>query len=328
MSANTPTLFVLVGPTAVGKTEVAIHLAEQLGAEIISADSMLVYRGMDIGTAKPTREERRRVPHHMIDVVEPEEEYSVARYANEASARIAEVVSRGKLPMVVGGTGLYVQAVVDGIPLPPAPPDHDFRAAMRDVAKNFGAEELHRRLQAVDPVSAARLHPRDVKRVIRALEIHHVTGNPASSFRSSGGPASYLDQSSRHRYNAVVLGLRREREELYRRIEERADRMLAQGFLDEVERLVQRGCHRGMTSMQGLGYRHLIGYLLGETDLETAVSQWKRDTRRFAKRQLTWFGQDKRIQWITITDKPMSDLLREIMDIADSYLQGKVTEKG
>jgi len=309
----------------VGKTELSLQMAEELGGEIVSADSMQVYRGMDIGTAKPTAEERLRVPHHMIDVVDPDEDYSVARYAEEATRCIADVHARGKLPMLVGGTGFYVQAVVDGLLLPDAPPNPALRESLREQARRDGVGSLHNQLSEVDAVSAGRIHPNDVKRVIRALEIYHATNRPASSFGSAmqgSENAQSLDRSPCSRYNSVILGLTRHRDQLYERIERRVDEMLAAHLLDEVRGLVERGCHRGMTSMQGLGYRQALTHLTYGTDLDAEVNEWKRDTRRFAKRQWTWFRRDIRIHWIEMTDKRPGDVLGELAGSVKRIYEG------
>lgn len=298
-------LLVIVGPTAVGKTELSLEVAERLNGEIVSADSMQVYRGMDIGTAKPTPEQRSRVTHHLVDIVEPEEDYSVALFQQDARRAVSDIAQRGRLPMLAGGTGFYVHAVVDTTPLPAVPPDVGLRQSLREEADRFGAAMLHQRLQQVDAGAAGRIHPNDIKRVIRALEVFRATGQALSSFLSPGasntqGHSNCLDQSPSTGYNAVILGLTRSRDSLYQRIERRVDRMLIEGFLDEVQHLNRRGCHRGLVAMQGLGYRHALSHFAGEMDLTSMVETWKRDTRRFAKRQLTWFRRDVRIEWLDL----------------------------
>ncbi|MBI3923389.1 MAG: tRNA (adenosine(37)-N6)-dimethylallyltransferase MiaA [Armatimonadetes bacterium] len=314
-------LLVIVGPTAVGKTELSIEVAERLAGEIVSGDSAQVYRHMDLGTAKPTAAQRLRVAHHLLDIVDPEEDYNVARFQRDAAESIAQIAGRGRLPLLVGGTGLYVQAVVDGLSLPAAPPDPVFREQMRDRAAREGADSLHRQLKLVDPVSAVRIHPNDLKRVIRALEVFHLTGSPLSSFQTTGmapptDTGMCLDQSTSSRYNAAIVGVFRSRQSLYSRIEHRIDAMLSAGFLEEVQHLKRRGCHLGMTSMQSLGYRHGLLYLNGEISFDTLTTLWKRDTRRFAKRQFTWFGRDRRVNWFDLESMEQEEVVTRILDLA------------
>ncbi|MDI6709107.1 MAG: tRNA (adenosine(37)-N6)-dimethylallyltransferase MiaA [Bacillota bacterium] len=289
-----PPLGVITGPTATGKTAVSIALAERLarGAEIVSADSMMVYRGMDIGTAKPSRVEMRGIPHHLIDVAEPDEPFSVARYRELAEAAVAGILARGRLPLLVGGTGLYIRAVLDEYHFA-APPDEGLRRELADAVRHHGPEWLHARLAEVDPVRASAIHPRNVRRVIRALEIFRKTGRPPSSFAPRF-------ERGRERYAARVFGLFMDRERLYRRIEERVDAMLAAGLVAEVEGLLARGYRMDLPSMHGLGYKEIAAYLAGEIPYEEAVALLKRNTRRYAKRQFTWFKTDPRIHWIEV----------------------------
>jgi tRNA dimethylallyltransferase len=284
---------VIAGPTAVGKTAVGIELAERLRGEIISADSMAVYRGMDIGTAKPTPEEKSRARFHLIDVVEPDEPFTVRDFAARAIQVVEDCLARGVYPLLVGGTGLYIRAVIDGLDIPEAGPDPELRERFAELAASEGNEALHERLSAVDPETAARLHPNDVKRVIRALEVYEITGLPMSRMhkRPKKGP-NYPD--------AELFGLEMDRNRLYERIEARVDEQIRQGLVQEVAGLVEKGYNETLPSMQGLGYKEIIRYLRGEYDLETAVSLLKRDTRRFAKRQYTWFRADKRIRWVSV----------------------------
>lgn len=314
-------LLAIVGPTAVGKTELSIEIAERLAGEIVSADSAQVYRHMDVGTAKPTETQRRRVTHHLVDIVDPEEDYNVARFQRDATESISQIAGRRRLPLLVGGTGLYVQAVVDGLSLPAAPPDPAFREQMRDLAAREGADSLHRQLNLMDPVSAKRIHPNDLKRVIRALEVFHLTGSSLSSFQTTGiapptDAAVCLDQSTYSRYNAAIVGVFRSRQSLYSRIERRIDAMLSAGFLEEVQHLKRRGCHLGMTSMQSLGYRHGLLYLNGEISFDTLTTLWKRDTRRFAKRQFTWFGRDRRVNWFDLESMGQEEVVTRVLDLA------------
>ena len=286
-------LSAIVGPTATGKTEVGILLAERIGGEIVSADSMQVYRGMDIGTGKPTPEQLARVPHHLIGVIDPDAPFSVAEYQERARAAIADIRARGRQPILVGGSGLYVRAVVDGLALSMAPPDADFRRRLTDEAAASGPAALHARLAELDPEAARRIHPNDAKRIIRALEVYQQTGQRISSLQE-------LDRHRRARYNTRQSGLTAPRPELYRRIEARVDEMVARGLADEVRGLLGRGYGERLASMKGLGYAQLIPYLRGECSLDAAVSRLKRDTRRFAKRQLTWFRADPRIEWVDV----------------------------
>jgi len=293
MSEGIP-LLVIVGPTAVGKSEVALCVARRLGGEIVSADSMQVYRHLDIGTAKPTAQERALVTHHLLDVVEPDQEYSVALYQREAEAAIAAAWERGHLPILVGGTGLYVRAVLEGLSFAAAPPHPAVRTRLEALAREQGPGALHALLAQVDPASAERIHPRNLKRAIRALEVYYTTGMPISQLHA-------LDRAGPDRYNALVFGLDMPRELLYRRIDERVEEQLRRGLVAEVAWLLEHGCHERLVSMQGLGYRQLARYLRGESSLEEAVAALKRDTRRFAKRQYTWFRADPRVQWLDVT---------------------------
>lgn len=287
-------LVVIVGPTAAGKTEVAIEMAKILHGEVISADSMQVYRGMDIGTAKPTLAEMQGIPHHLIDVVDPDEEYSVAMFQRDAEQLIEDITARGNLPFLVGGTGLYVRAVIDHYDFTPAARDEKLRKQLMEEAARLGPMAMHQRLAAVDPVTAARLHPNDTRRVIRALEVYHLTGKSINEYQ-------YNDQISQPKYRLFMFGLTMDRQLLYRRIEQRVDLMLAQGLVQEVRQLLQKYSKLG-TALQGLGYKEIIAYLNGECTLDEAVEILKRNTRRFAKRQLTWFRADKRIEWIELAE--------------------------
>ncbi len=294
-------LAVLCGPTAVGKTSLAVALAQHLGAEIVCADSRTVYRGMDIGTAKPTAAQRAAVPHHLLDVADPEETFTVAQFQRLARAAIAAIRDRGRLPLLVGGTGLYIRAVVDDFHIPAVAPDSALRARLEADARAHGPAALHARLQAVDPVAASCIHPHNVRRVIRALEVCLATGRPISA-QQRRGPSTA----------AVLVGLWRARVDLYRRIDARVDEQLAAGLLDETRRLLQRGVPHEAPAMQGLGYKELAGYLLGRYDYAEAVRRLKRNTRRYAKRQLTWFRRDARIRWVDATGLEPAALLPQV----------------
>ena len=297
---------VLVGPTAAGKTALALALAEQLALEVVSADSRTVYRWMDVGTAKPSAEEQRRLPHHMLDVVDPDEAYSLALYQAQALAAIERVAGRGRVPLLVGGAGLYVSAVCDGLALPEVAPDHAFRARLEARARGEGYLALQRELDAVDPISAARIDPKNVRRVIRALEVFHATGRPFSAWQQPAAPP----------VESVRIGLRLERQALYERIDRRIDAWLERGFIDEVRGLLARGFAPRLPSMSGIGYREIASMLRGDLPLDEAVGQIKQTTHQYAKRQMTWFGRDSRIHWLDAATATAEDVLRLAQDIS------------
>lgn len=278
-----PRLVVILGPTAAGKTEVAMEAAIPLGAEIVAADSMTVYRGLERGTAKPSREDRMLAPHHLLDVVEPTATFSVARYQAMARKAIAAINRRGKLPLLVGGAGLYISAVVDYPDFPPLPPQPEVRERLTADAGREGTAALHGELARLAPDLAGAIHPNDRRRLLRALEI---AGRDAGERRPPPN------------YHLLMFGLSRDRAELYRRIEARVDRMFAEGLLEEVAGLRAVGVRREHQSMQALGYREAMACLEGEYSRERAMYLVKRNTRRFAKRQMTWFRRDSRIEWL------------------------------
>ena len=284
-------LVILTGPTAVGKTALSIGLAKALDGEIISADSMQVYRGMDIGTAKITPEEMGGIPHHLIDILEPWEEFHVADFKRRCLEAMEDIYARGKCPVIVGGTGFYIQSVLYDIDFSRTEVDVSFREAMEQLAKKEGAEEVHRRLWEVDEASARAIHPNNVKRVIRALEYYHQTGQ-----RMSEHNETQRRKTSPYRFRYYVLRL--PREILYERINERVEEMRGQGLTEEVETLLSRGCDRGMVSMQGLGYKEIIDALEGRDTLEHAYERIKQETRHFAKRQFTWFRRERQVTWL------------------------------
>jgi tRNA dimethylallyltransferase len=299
------TLVGIVGPTASGKTSVGIELAVMIGGEIVSADSMAVYLGMDIGTAKPSREEQDRVRFHLIDVFPPEVEFSVAEFKRLAEEAIDDISGRGKAPILVGGTGLYVKALTGGLNIPVAEPDRDFRERLKAEAAEFGNERLLERLRLVDVATAERLHPNDLGRIIRALEVHALTGTPISKLHETAGRSSIG-------YEVRLFGLSMSRATLYERIERRIDEQMAAGLIEEVAELIRRGCDERLPSMKALGYKQIAGYLRGEYDLQTCVDMFKRDTRRFAKRQLTWFRAEPDICWIDVEGRDSADVAAEI----------------
>jgi tRNA dimethylallyltransferase len=272
----------LVGPTASGKTEVGIFLAEILGGEILSADARQVYRKLTIGTAKPTEAERARAAHHLLDIVDPEEAYDAGRFARDAARILAEIRSRGRLPIVVGGTGLYVRALVRGLDVEVGR-SPEVRRRLQDRANREGSAALHGELASVDPESAASIHPNDEVRIIRALEIYETTGETrAAHFRKGAGRG----------FDHLLAGLDRPRPELFRRIDERFDRMMAEGLLDEVRSLLEEGLDPELPCFRSPGYRELLQHLRGDLPLAEAVDRAKRETRRFAKRQMTWFRSE------------------------------------
>lgn len=286
-------LVVIVGPTAVGKTDVAIRVAGKIDGEIISGDSMQVYRYMDIGTAKPAKEEMNGIPHYMIDLISPGEEFSVAMFQEIAEGYIAEINAKGKKPILVGGTGLYIRSIMDHYDFSPPGGDGTKRAELEKMASEKGNAYLVRILQQVDPISAERIHPNDTRRLVRALEVFQTTGRPISEFQ-------YLSRDMPPKYNIAYFGLTMSRPELYRRIERRVDIMISGGLADEVERLMKMGYGRHNTAMQALGYKEMLDYHKGLCSIEEAVELIKRNTRRFAKRQLTWFRRDPRIKWLDV----------------------------
>lgn len=284
-------LIILTGPTAVGKTALSIQLARRVGGEIISADSMQVYRHMDIGSAKITRDEMGGVRHHLIDVLEPEEEFHVATFQKMAKEAMREIRSRGAIPIIVGGTGFYIQAVLYDIDFTPNPENPSIRAHLKELARREGPAYLHGMLREVDEEAAAQIHANNVKRVIRALEFSMQTGERISAHNER-------ERRKEAAYRACYFVLNDSRERIYERIDSRVDEMISAGLVDEVKRLAQRGCTRHMVSMQGLGYKEILGFLEGEYDLERAVYLIKRDTRHFAKRQLTWFRRERDVIWV------------------------------
>jgi len=289
-SCTTPPLVIICGPTAVGKTRVAIELAESLKGEIVSADSRQVYRLMDIGTAKPTSEEQARVAHHLIDVAWPDEDFSAASFAEQGAAAIADILERGLRPLLVGGTGLYIRALTEGlVDVPGADPI--LRAELRALAEREGNRALHQRLAEVDPQAAARLHPNDLVRIERALEVHALTGRPLSRFQQEHRFAATP-------YQTLKIGLDLDREHLYQRIEERATAMFTAGLLAETQELLNAGYSPRSKALQTIGYRQAVAVLNGECSEEQAQQDLVRATRRYAKQQLTWFRRDNSIIWL------------------------------
>ena len=308
-------LIILAGPTAVGKTSLSIRLAKETGGEIISADSMQVYRHMDIGSAKITKEEMDGVSHYLVDVLEPEEEFNVVRFQQMAKEAAEKIWEKGKIPLVVGGTGFYIQALLYDIDFTENDGDESYRRQLEQKASDEeGASELYEMLKRVDPKAAQEIHPRNIKRIIRALEFYHQTGRKISEHNET-------QRQKESPYNYAYFVLTDERSRLYERIDQRVDLMMEQGLLDEVRYLKERGVRKDSTAMQGLGYKELYAYLEGEYPLDEAVRIIKRDTRHFAKRQLTWFKRERDVIW---TDK--SVIGQDEQKLAD-YMLGYLREK-
>lgn len=288
-------LVILAGPTAAGKTHASIELAKAIGGEVISADSMQVYKYMDIGSAKISKEEMDGVEHHLIDVLKPDEEFHVVRFQEMAKHAVEEIYGRGHIPIVVGGTGFYIQALIYDIDFTEGGQDTLLRRELEAYAREQGAQALHNRLRLVDPVSAETIHANNVKRVIRALEFYGQTGTPISRHNEQ-------ERQKISPYNVIYFVLNDERDTLYERINFRVDQMMEEGLLEEVRQLKNMGYTRDLVSMQGLGYKELLEYLEGTCSLSDAVYRIKRDTRHFAKRQITWFKREKDVIWIQKKD--------------------------
>lgn len=287
-----PSIICVCGPTASGKTAYAINLAEEKNGEIVSCDSMQIYKYMDIGTAKATEEERARVPHHMIDFVHPDTNYSVADFTEDATQRIEDIISRGKMPILCGGTGLYIDSLLGGIDFSDEKKDEAYRGELWKMAEEEGAGAVHALLAECDPDEAEKVHPNNIKRVIRALEICKTTGMT----KTEADKAAILGSP----YNAQMIGLTMDRERLYERINRRVDIMMEEGLLCEVEGLLEMNVRRDSTAMQAIGYKELIAYLDGNCTIDEAVDKIKQESRRYAKRQMTWFKRNKNIEWIEI----------------------------
>lgn len=293
-------MIILTGPTAVGKTALSIALARSVGGEIISADSMQVYKYMDIGSAKISTEEMQGIPHHMIDVLMPEEEFNVCCFKKMAKEALAGIYERGHVPVVAGGTGFYIQALLYDIDFSAEEEHLEVRRRLEEIGAEKGGNYLHERLQMIDPVSAKLIHPNNVKRVIRALEFHELNGYPISRHNQN-------QRQKKAAYDYCYFVLNDDRAVLYHKIDERVDAMLARGLVKEVAALKERGYHKNMVSMQGLGYKEILAYLDGECSFDEAVYLIKRDTRHFAKRQLTWFRREENVIWINKPDFDYDD---------------------
>ncbi len=313
MNTEKKPLIILTGPTAVGKTALSIQLAKAVGGEIVSADSMQVYRHMDIGSAKVTKEEMEGIPHYLIDVLEPQDDFNVVTFQTLARQAMDEIYSHGNIPIITGGTGFYIQALLYDIDFKENDEKNPIREELEQLAKDLGdkaPEVLHEKLTQVDPEAAKQIHANNVKRVIRAIEY----------FKQTGEKISEHNEEMRQKespYNFLYYVLTRDRKTLYERIDERVDIMMENGLVEEVKKLKSMGCHRGQTSMQGLGYKEILDYLDDDCTLEDAVYILKRDTRHFAKRQLTWFRRERDVRWLDLdeyhgdTDRIFKDILKD-----------------
>ena len=290
----------IVGPTGIGKSKLGLLLARTLDAEIVNADSRQIYRYMDIGTAKPGPEERASIPHHLIDIADPDEDFSLALYQSLACATVEDIMQRGKLPVLIGGSGLYIWAILEGWNIPQVPPNPDFRRRMEQRASVEGVEALYHHLESIDPVTAGRMNPRNLRRIIRALEIYEATHSPPSQVQGKTPP----------RFDTLIVGLTTGRERLYEMIDRRVDDMIGRGLVEEVKSLVDRGYGFDLPSMSSVGYRQIGRYIQGELDLSTAIQQIKFETHRFARHQYAWFRlTDPRIRWFDIQDNIEENVL-------------------
>ncbi|MBN2047684.1 MAG: tRNA (adenosine(37)-N6)-dimethylallyltransferase MiaA [Anaerolineaceae bacterium] len=304
-------IIVILGPTAVGKTELSLQLAERLNGEIVSVDSRLFYRGMNIGTAKPSADEMARVRHHLVDVADPDEVWSLAVFQKAAYRAIDEIHARGKLPILAGGTGQYVHAVIDGWELPEQAPDDGLRDVLNAWAEAVGAEALHRKLELIDPAAAAKIEPNNVRRTVRALEVIFRTGQRFSAQRKRGY----------QRYPMLLIGLTRPREEIYARVDLRIEKMLADGLLDEVRVLLDAGYSPESPTMSAIGYREMIAYLQGEMTLEAATTQMKSITHQFVRRQANWFKlSDPRIRWFDMHEANLIERIICFVEETDRWI--------
>lgn len=312
-------LVVLAGPTAVGKTNASIGLAKAIGGEIISADSMQVYKYMDIGSAKIRPEEMQGIPHYLIDELEPEEEFHVVRFQQLAKAAMEKIYAKGKIPILVGGTGFYIQALLYDIDFTENDSDDAYRKELEEYAAVYGAEALHDKLREVDEKSAQAIHANNIKRVIRALEFYHQTGQKISEHNET-------ERQKESPYNYVYFVLNDDRAHLYERIDKRVDQMFEEGLVEEVCFLKNKGYTRDMVSMQGLGYKEILEYLEGECTLEDAIYKIKRDTRHFAKRQITWFKREKEVIWIDKQACTYDE--NKVLDCMLKHLEGVLCYEG
>jgi len=308
-------IIVIVGPTAVGKTYISVELAKKLNTEIISADSMQIYKGMNIGTAKITEEEKQGIIHHMIDIISPDEEYSVSEFKYDAEKIIDRLLSENRIPIIVGGSGLYVNSLIYDLDFGNTKSNKKLREYYTYYYKEHGEDALYDKLLKIDPVAAEKIHKNNIKRIIRALEVYDITGVKFSELNTDIRKKS-------NKYDCILIGLSMERKVLYERINQRVDEMLSKGLVDEVNSLIKKGYRKNLVSMRGIGYKEIIEYLEGNTDYEEAVNTLKQNTRRFAKRQYTWFLKDENVKWFSV-DNP-----REIDKTLDSIIEYLSTRIG
>ncbi|UOF89441.1 tRNA (adenosine(37)-N6)-dimethylallyltransferase MiaA [Fodinisporobacter ferrooxydans] len=306
-------LICIVGPTAVGKTKFGVELAKRIGGEIISADSMQIYRGMDIGTAKATQEERQGIPHHCIDIVDADKPFTVSDYREWALESMESIYQRQKIPIVVGGTGLYVQSLTHTMTFTQAKEDRTYRDKLFQQGETeTGKYSLYQKLQEIDPKAANRLHPNDLRRVIRALEVYHVTGAPMSE--------QYGEYGENKQFRTLMFGLNRNRENLYAHIDERVDHMIEKGLLEEVEDLLKNHVTPDCTSMQAIGYKEIVAYISGECTFDEAVAMIKQGSRRYAKRQLSWFRRFPEIKWFHVDEEDSAIILQKMVSEIEGIL--------
>jgi tRNA dimethylallyltransferase len=303
---NLPWVIMILGATAVGKTDLSIELAERINGEIISVDSRLFYKGMDIGTAKPSIEERERVPHHLIDICDPNEHWSLSKLKVEAQRLISDIQNRGKVPICVGGTGQYINALTQGWVIPKIEENPELRLALNSWAEEIGRVELYRKLQMIDPIAAEKMEPNNLRRTIRAIEVIFSTGRLFSEQRKKEDLP----------YRVYQVGLQRDRSEIFERLEKRVDLMMQQGFLQEVEQLLAKGYSRDTRAFSAIGYSQLISYLSNEIDLDVAIDDIKRQTKKFVRRQNTWFKQtDPEINWYQMNQNPLESIISDLINL-------------
>ena len=307
-------IIVIVGPTAVGKTYISVELAKKLNTEIISADSMQIYKGMNIGTAKITEEEKQGIIHHMIDIINPDEEYSVSEFKYDAEKIIDRLLSENRIPIIVGGSGLYVNSLIYDLDFGNTKSNKKLREYYTYYYKEHGEDALYDKLLKIDPVAAEKIHKNNIKRIIRALEVYDITGVKFSELNTDIRKKS-------NKYDCILIGLSMERKVLYERINQRVDEMLSKGLVDEVNSLIKKGYRKNLVSMRGIGYKEIIEYLEGNTDYEEAVNTLKQNTRRFAKRQYTWFLKDENVKWFSV-DNPSE--IDKTLDSIIEYLSTRI----
>ncbi|MCF8008634.1 MAG: tRNA (adenosine(37)-N6)-dimethylallyltransferase MiaA [Halanaerobiales bacterium] len=317
MSNKYSEVVTILGPTAAGKTELSLKVAKYFDAEIISADSMQIYEGMDIGTAKVSKNIQKEIKHHQIDILKPDQDYSVAEYQKDVDPIIKDIFKRDKLPLIVGGTGLYINAVLEGFTLPEMKPDKDLRKKLRKEAKDEGNQYIHNKLKEIDPKLAEKLHPNDIRRVIRGIEVYKLTGHTKTYYKEK-------QKNSPPRYQSIKVGLTRNREELYDRIEKRVNIMLDQGLIDEAKHIYNNyDLSKKSTAAQAIGYKELFTYFDGKQSLEQAINLIKRNTRRYAKRQLSFFKRDQSIRWFNLTNISKDSLHEKILMLLKNDLHIK-----